>query len=291
MIIEDFLYGKYEFKQPVMIDLINSKTVQRLKQISQYGVPEKYYDRKSFSRFDHDVGVAILLDKYGASLSEVVAGVLHDISHTAFSHVVDAAMNNEKESFQDEVLHEFILSKEISSILSNYSYNAEDFLDLSKYPLLEKELPELCADRLDYSLRQLAWEGKDDLVKKILGDLIVFENSFCFKTRETAELFAASFSDLNENHWVSEFNRSRYYLLGKAISLCLDKKIISKKDLFSTDLEVLAKIEASSDPEVKAIIKLLEDKVVVKNNLKKKQRIVDPSFVDSGKLVKLSRVD
>jgi len=48
------------------------------------------------TRFDHSVGVMLLIRKLGAGsspasalLKEQVAALLHDVSHTAFSHVID----------------------------------------------------------------------------------------------------------------------------------------------------------------------------------------------------------
>ena len=39
--------------------------------------------------FEHSLGVYLLLRRLGADRREQVAGLLHDISHTAFSHAVD----------------------------------------------------------------------------------------------------------------------------------------------------------------------------------------------------------
>ena len=36
----------------------------------------------------------MLLAKKGASLTEQIAGLIHDVSHTVFSHVIDRVVGN-----------------------------------------------------------------------------------------------------------------------------------------------------------------------------------------------------
>src|SRR3990167_3900982 len=102
MLIKDRVYGNFQINEPVILELLKSKLVLRLKGISQFGVPDKYHYIKGFSRYEHSVGVMILLRILGASLEEQVAGLLHDVSHTAFSHIVDWVIGQGKtENFQD----------------------------------------------------------------------------------------------------------------------------------------------------------------------------------------------
>ncbi len=105
--IKDPLYGKFEITEPILIELINSKPIQRLKKIWQHGLPQKYYYRKTFTRYDHSIGVMLLLRKLNASLEEQIAGLLNDASHAAFSHVVDFLYKNKEEEYGDNILKEF----------------------------------------------------------------------------------------------------------------------------------------------------------------------------------------
>jgi len=43
MKIKDVIYGKFEIKEPVLLELLKSKPLQRLKKIDQYGIPPKFY--------------------------------------------------------------------------------------------------------------------------------------------------------------------------------------------------------------------------------------------------------
>ena len=123
--------------------------MQRLKSIAQFGIPDKYYHLKNFSRFEHCVGVMMLLKKLGATEEEQIAGLLHDVSHTAFSHVVDWVVGEGKtEDFQDEQHKNYIFSSSIPQILKQYSYDPERITDYHNFGLLEREVPDLCADRV-----------------------------------------------------------------------------------------------------------------------------------------------
>ena len=104
MKINDLVYGEEEIGEQVLIELINSSAIQRLKEISQFGLPEEYHHRKVFSRYAHSVGVLILLRRLGADLDEQIAGLLHDVSHTAFSHVIDWVLENSEENYQDKII-------------------------------------------------------------------------------------------------------------------------------------------------------------------------------------------
>src|SRR3989344_5458970 len=97
------LYGRYKITEAVLIDLINSKALQRLKGIHQAGAWNLHYSfKKSFTRYDHSLGVMLLLRKFGASIEEQIHGLLHDISHTAFSHVADFVFNKQtSQTYQD----------------------------------------------------------------------------------------------------------------------------------------------------------------------------------------------
>lgn len=89
MNIADPIYGKMRIQKPVLIELLSAPSVIRLKNISQFGIPDQYYHLKNYSRFEHSVGVMILLRKLGASVEEQAAGLLHDVSVSAFSHIIN----------------------------------------------------------------------------------------------------------------------------------------------------------------------------------------------------------
>lgn len=98
MIIEDPVYGRWKVEE-VLGELIHSPPVQRLQKIHPGGAAHLVHSAWNVTRFEHSVGVMLLIRHLGGSLEEQVAGLLHDVSHTAFSHVVDIVVASPEEVF------------------------------------------------------------------------------------------------------------------------------------------------------------------------------------------------
>ena len=107
-------YGTELIRDQVVIDLIQSPVMERTKLLNQYGITQYIdaYKGKPFSRFEHSIGVFMLLRRFGASIQEQIDGLLHDVSHTVFSHVGDFVFNSyfDRYSYQDDI-HEWFLIK------------------------------------------------------------------------------------------------------------------------------------------------------------------------------------
>lgn len=292
--VNDSVYGPHVFDEPVLIQLLESESLKRLKGISQWGIPDRYYFRKGFSRFEHSVGVAVLLQKLGASLEEVIAGLLHDISHPAFSHIIDGIMGTESdESFQDSMLKEFISKGEIAEILRKHGFNPDKFYQLEKFPLLERPVPEICADRIDYALREMVLNGEEKRSEWIFSELTVKNNRLVFKSLKAAKEFGQIFFELNRDHWTSYESNGRNKLLQRALKAALDDGIIAIRDLFMDDEKVLKKIEDSDNEIIQSNLKnLMQGKLPPKSEMGPKyQRFADPLFIEGNTLRRVSEVD
>lgn len=235
--------------------------MQRMKGIDQHGYFEPYFPGTAFSRFEHSLGVFILLKKFGAPLLEQIAGLLHDVSHTVFSHVADFVFSNgsgEKQSFQDDCFEEFIEKSEIPEILKKHKINYKDIFDDSKFPLKEKELPDLCADRIDYFLRELKVTSKanQEKINEFLDNLVIIDNLWVFKKKELAKKYANLFLEINNWFWSGLETAVMFKTTGDLLKYAIDKKILTKDDLFTTDKEVWAKIRpvADKDSDLKLLI-------------------------------------
>ncbi|OGH38791.1 MAG: hypothetical protein A2905_02405 [Candidatus Levybacteria bacterium RIFCSPLOWO2_01_FULL_36_10] len=297
MKIKDVIYGKFEIKEPVLLELLKSKPLQRLKKIDQYGIPPKFYLFPGFTRLEHLVGVMLLLKKMGADVEEQVAGLLHDVSHTAFSHVVDWVIGDAlRENYQDKNHKKIIYQSEIPGILSRFGFDVKKITTIVAFPLLERESPDLCADRIDYALREFYLWANSKIVDLCVKSLVIFQNKFVFDSKIAAGVFAKNFIKLQSEHWGGGDAVTRYYYLSQGLKIALDKKIITLEDFYFDDEYVINKILKSKNNILDRILKILSKKTKFKNKkkgiiLKKKFRFVDPEFLDNGKLKKLSEED
>jgi HD superfamily phosphohydrolase len=294
MIISDKIYGKVKITAPVLVELIQSPAMQRLKKIAQHGLPNEYYHFKGGNRFEHCIGVMLLLRKLGASEEEQVAGLLHDVSHTAFSHVIDWVVGSGKtEDYQDEHHGEIINSPVISKILKKYGINVQRIADYHHYfPLLEKDIPDLCADRIDYSLREFFLP----VAKRSFKNLTVFDNQIVFTNHKSALEFSTNYLKRQMEHWGGYEAVVRYAILAKILKKALKSKIILINDFLKDDSYVINKMKKSNDKIFLETLLILRNKSLVNLNkgkvvAHKKFRHVDPLFLRGDVLVRLSSVD
>lgn len=296
MNLVDKVYGLENVEEKILIELINCDSVQRLKEISQYGIPDRYYHHKGFSRYEHSVGVFILLKRLGANLEEQVAGLLHDVSHTAFSHVVDWFNGDPtKEEYQDKIHLKIIENSEIPDILEKQGIDYKRISNFENFSLLEKDSPSLCVDRFDYSVRELEKEKGFNFVKEFVCNILNKNGQMVFPDKEIAERFARQYMELNKVHWSGEQSRIKYYLLAETLKIAEKEKIISFNDLRKTDAFVLNLLEKSKNREVLDNLNLLKTNIKIKEvkggiELKKKFRYIDPEISINGSIKKLSQL-
>lgn len=297
--INDKIYGKTKIGEPVLLELLKSHSVLRLKNISQYGIPDKYYHFKNFNRYEHSVGVMILLRRLGATLEEQVAGLLHDLSVSSFSHIADWVFSQGRkgrEGFHDSIHKKFVVRTEIPKILRSHNFPLERMLEEDNFTLLEKKIPNLCADRVDYALREFKYWLNPRIVKICFGSLVNFNGEIVFTNERTAYLFANNFLELQTKHWGAHETMMRYYLFSRMMKRVLYKKTLSKRDFYKlSETKILEKVESNKDDKVKKMLSLLRKKSVLRaklgvgEKLVKKFRYVDPKILIDGKLVRLTK--
>jgi len=302
----DRIYGTIEINEPVILDLIESPSVQRMKGVDQHGYFEPYFPGTAYSRFEHSLGVFILLKKFGASLLEQIAGLIHDVSHTVFSHVADYVYSNgsgEKQNFQDEVFEEFIEKSEIPEFFKKYKINYKDILDDSRFPLKEKELPDLCADRIDYFLRESKVTNKatQKEIDEFVDNFTIIDNLWVFKDKNLAKKYAYLFLEINNWFWSGVESAVMFKSTGDLVKYAIDKKILTKEDLFTTDEAVWAKIRPAveEDDNLKSLVDRANNKFKYKSYSRDdydlhalcKSRVVDPLFLEDKILKRVSEID
>ncbi|MBG9753405.1 HD domain-containing protein [Bacillus thuringiensis] len=299
MIISDVLYGEFEV-DAVLEELILSKPMQRLKGIHQAGASYLMNEKWNVTRFEHSVGVMLLVKKLGGSVEEQIAGLLHDVSHTAFSHVIDYVFDNEDESYHEEIFSSVVKNSEIPAILVRHGYNYEDILlDDSKWTLLERSAPELCADRVDYTLRDMYTYGYISLeeVHSFLEDVIEVEGKMVLQNIEIAEWFTETYYKEVIDFFMEPMNIYGNDMLAKTLKVALHKRIIHADDFLLEDEELISKLQQCNDLEVEVLLSKVYSNIKVKEDRndydlyqKNKVRLIDPPLLREGKIVQSSVV-
>lgn len=279
------IFGKTEVNEPLLVELIESKAVQRLKHVDQHGHAHLKKPRPSFSRYDHSIGVLQLLRRFGASLDAQVTGLLHDVSHTAFSHVGNLVFEHidGKDSYQDTI-HDWHLRRNgIEPILKKYKISVESVCTTADYPLLERDLPDISAHRLEYILRTAYAYGflTTEEVAAIL-DNVEFDGERWFFTNEESAQKVANYSlYFTENLWGADWNYASHIFLSRAIKRALDLHIVTFSDVHhQTDAEVLAKLSSSSDQIIQESLakSINAEETLAKNNKRAGQHHASPKF-------------
>lgn len=293
MRVEDQVYGEVEICDPVLIELLSSPSIIRLRGIAQYGIPQEYFPTPGFARYEHSVGTMILLKLLGADVIEQAAGLLHDVSHTAFSHVTDYVWGNEQA--QDARHRRYLLATELPDVLSRYGIDAEFVVNNRAHTLLEREPPDLCADRVDYSLRELVLGPKRRSIPAFLKSLRVVEGRIVFADFSSALEFARSYLYMHSLKWAGIEKTVRQHLFAEALKTALQCNHLKVSDLFGDDEYALSKLQTCPHPKVRAMLDLLSRRLKFEMDaenpdliLSRRQRHVDPEFLQDTRLLRVS---
>lgn len=239
-------YGVLEFNHteaPLLAELLSSQSVKRLQHINQYGIIQLVdsggHNNEPYTRYDHSLGVLYLLNYFGAPFNEQVSGLLHDVSHTTFSHVSDylfSTTSSGNPNYHDSLFTVFLQKYGIAQILKQYALTPEDVAPENvQFAMLERELPDLCADRLDYILQGsarrkiLTRPQVDQIIKSLSYDQST--SHWYLSDQGSARLLAEASLELNKNIFVTGWGRMLYRWAAEAI-----KRMIHINDLTLEDI-------------------------------------------------------
>lgn len=299
------IFGKLYIDDPLIEKIIKSPAMQRLKHIDQSGTLTYLGYMPKYNRYEHSLGVYALLKKYNVSFKEQVAGLLHDVSHTVFSHVADVLFKDFSQniSYQDDI-HEWFLNKtNVGSLLKKEGLTIKDIsLSAQHFPALDQDLPSLCADRIEYLLHTSLILGKitKEDIKKVVSDLKYQNNTWFFTNVDSAKKIAFLSLYLTEEIYGAPWNYVLYYWSAEFLKRALRLKLITVDDIhFGRDKEILIKLINCSDVIIKNIFNKCKNpapyyKVVSKGYdliANPKFRGVDPFVLIDGKLILLSHFD
>lgn len=297
MKIIDCIYGEHEV-EPIIEKLINTKTMQRLKNIHQGGGVFLVNNKCNGSRYEHSIGAMLFIKIMGGTVEEQIAGLLHDISHTAFSHVIDFVFDNKNEDYHEKIYEKIIESSDIPKILEENGYDFKDIVfNEEKWTILEKSLPKLCADRVDYTLRDMYHYGtiSKEEINNFLKDVTVFNGEVVITSIESTKWFVNTYYKEVIDYFMNPMHIYANDRLAKGIKLALNLNYIKEEDLLEDDEYILNLLKNCNSEEVRSLINsinkdanIIEDEKRYGIFRKNKLRIIDPSILIDGKLFKAS---
>lgn len=301
------IYGDYQIEEPVLCELLECPSFKRLAGINQYGVNAYVHQKKTYTRHIHSLGVMVLLRKFGAPVPEQIAGLLHDVSHTVFSHAGGLVFYDDAkkyDSHQDDIHLWYLEQTEIVGILSKYGYTIYDIHHKNKqFRMLERELPDICADRLEYTLYGGYVEDllTPEDIRQILQDLRYHKGEWFFINQQSAHRFADVSCYLSEKVFGAPWDRLVIQWTASAIKRALHIKLISEHDVhFSTDDVIWQRLCACRDKRIRKDIKNIKnhqsmyrivDEKKAESFLTSKCRCINPLVRRNGFLFRLSKLD
>ncbi|WP_303909098.1 HD domain-containing protein [Thiohalomonas denitrificans] len=298
---EDELYGKVEITEPVLLELMASRAMQRMKGIAQHGITALLGITPPFSRFDHSVGAMLLVRRLGATVQEQIAALLHDISHTAFSHVIDFVFDDQSgQSYHEEKKEEIVVNSDIPAILNRHGMDWRQFMDEEQFPLLEQPSPALCADRLDYFLRDVEFLklANRSEIRAALESFVVAEGQIAINKLDAARWLAYTFIEADRASWSSFREVGLYQLTAEAIKIANRCGLIEEADLWGSDESLWSKLQSADHPEVTSVVRQItpgtrftwsEENAAF--HVATKVRSIDPPVANGGTVALLSALD
>lgn len=303
------LWGYEEMNHPLLEEILDSPTMQRLKSIDQSG-PTRYFSIvPGFSRYDHCVGVWALLKRANAPLAEQVTGLLHDASHTAFSHLADLLFKHDEVvnngCYQDSIHEWFLDSMKIPTITAKYDISLPMLNpDNHAYTALEQPSPQLCADRIQYNIHTgvVFHRITQQDAREIVDDLHFENGQWFFGTPTIARKFADLSVAFTRQLWGAEYNHAFYQLFAEALRIALAEKLITRDEIhFGTDEQILSKLKKSKNKKIQECLKKCSNiyahfEVVPYGkgtfNFKPKSRCIDPLVrIKKNRFKRLSEID
>jgi HD superfamily phosphohydrolase len=302
------LMGTFTIEKGIISDAIKNKSMQRMNLVDQGG-PIVYFERAPhFARYDHCLGVWGLLKRFGAPQNEQLVGLWHDISHTAFSHVADVVFEekNDAHSYQDKIHLWYLKNSDANNIID--SYNLElDQLDpeCGTYNMLEQDLPDMCADRIEYNLHTayvyniFTKEEINEILNHLHFDLIEYEDENNIKIEKkwyfdsviAAKKFALLPLYFMKTVWNAPYSLVTYKIFSDLIRYAFKKNYLTSELFhFGTDKDILAILEKSEDEKIQESLNKLhniEDHFSLLDSTSKDyDEIIRPKFRGIDPLVK-----
>lgn len=194
-----------------------------------------------YSRFNHSLGVALIIWNFTHDKKQSIAGLLHDVSTPAFSHVVDFKNGDALKQESTESLNENLIlnDKSLKEKLALDGLVPSDVKNYHLFPIADNEMPGLSADRLEYmypSGAALNSVWSLDEVKKNYSSIEILKNEkneleLGFIDEKEALLYTEKFCDIS---LILQHNEDKIamQLLADILSCAIKNNLFSEDDLY-----------------------------------------------------------
>lgn len=212
-----------------------------------------YKNRITYSRLDHSIGVALIIWHFTHNKAQTIAGLLHDISTTTFSHVSDfrkgdALTQTATEGPTAAIIHN---DKELQALLTKDGLTNQQVENYHIYPIADNEIPQLSADRLEYMYPSgMGLDGSWTMeeVARTYNDIEILINEaglpeLGFAHIEIAEEYCVHFCMIGHILQLNE-NKLTLQLLGKVMTEAVEQNILKEEDFMTlSEAEVIKKLD------------------------------------------------
>lgn len=207
-----------------------------------------------YSRYDHSMGVALIVWRFTRDKAQTLAGLLHDVSSPAFAHVIDFLRGDylTQESTEDGTAAIIAGSEQLQKILAENGLCTDDVCDYHRYPVADNDAPRLSADRLEYSLGNMLNYGIRGLAdaEKYYGDLCLAvnedgETEIAFSHADIAAEFAEAALECSKIY-VSDEDRYAMQSLAELVGSAVKDGVLAEGDLYGTEPALIAKLTADA---------------------------------------------
>ena len=175
-VLRDPIHNFIHIQDQVILDLINTPEFQRLRRVKQLGITSSVFHGAEHSRFGHSVGAYEIarqitehFDQYygdvwdsSERLVTLVAALLHDVGHGAFSHTFEHLFGTDHEAITREII---MGDTAVHTILAQVSTDfpnkvasviAKTYENPQVVQLISSQVD---VDRMDYLLRDAYFTG------------------------------------------------------------------------------------------------------------------------------------
>ena len=240
---------------PFLEDYLALHMLQRLRRVGmncgcEYTAFPRFRGLAPYSRYDHSLGVALIVWHFTGDAAQTVAGLLHDIATPTFAHVVDFMRGDYLRQEATEAGTEAMIagSPQLQALLRRDGLTTADVCDYHRYPIADNDSPRLSADRLEYTLGNALNYGFCTLegIQRLYGDLRVGAGEdglpeLAFAHGDVAEAFARVALKC-AGIYVSDEDRYAMQRLSELLKDAVARGVIGEGDLWGTEPEVIDRL-------------------------------------------------